>query len=96
MKLPANWHNLRRAILRRDNYACVKCGGRQWLEVDHIQARHQGGDNMPENLQTLCRECHITKTKQDHGHAVIPELEEWNRFARAKGITKRKYINAEL
>lgn len=36
------------------------------LEVDHIKAYVNGGDMWSsENLQTLCRDCHVWKTKND-------------------------------
>ncbi|MFT7880894.1 MAG: HNH endonuclease signature motif containing protein [Sulfurimonas sp.] len=63
-------------VILRDNYRCVSCGciGRSIdLIVDHIEEIKDGGDpyNM-NNLQTLCRSCHNTKTedqkrKRDNG-----------------------------
>ena len=55
------------AVLKRDNYRCVKCGASPSnnheveLEVDHIVPVAKGGGNMLENLQTLCRECNQGK-----------------------------------
>ncbi len=55
------------AVLKRDNYRCVKCGANPSnnheveLEVDHIFPVAKGGGNMLENLQTLCRECNQGK-----------------------------------
>ncbi len=49
--------------------ACEACGHRpvtpELLEVDHILPRSRGGDNSPENLQTLCANCHKIKTLLD-------------------------------
>ena len=58
----------------RAREACEACGYRpvtpELLEVDHILPRARGGDNSPENLQTLCANCHKVKTlldrKPDH------------------------------
>ena len=36
-------------------------------QVDHIEARAELGTNDPDNLQTLCRPCHIEKTRSDVG-----------------------------
>ena len=36
------------------------------LEVDHIQPWHRGGSHDLENLQTLCRGCHIEKTRREN------------------------------
>jgi protein-arginine kinase activator protein McsA len=43
---------------------CEQCGFKtdnmRELDLDHINAK--GWDNRPENLQTLCKECHKAKT----------------------------------
>ncbi len=57
----------RERILERDGHACVLCGrepdrkSRIWLEVDHIVALSDGGENDDNNLRTLCNECHRTR-----------------------------------
>ncbi len=41
------------------------------FEIDHIIARHLGGDHSVENACALCRTCHGTKTRkerQDSAH----------------------------
>lgn len=59
--------NVRRAVLRRDNYTCSRCGWthRLWnrsdprhLELHHIEAHVEGGENTTDNLITLCTVCH--------------------------------------
>ena len=64
------WVNLRELIWRRDDYKCVICGislPKLWeAEIDHIQAVALEGDYWnPTNLQTLCHDCHSTKTGED-------------------------------
>lgn len=55
------------AVLKRDNYRCVKCGASPAtdhsvvLEVDHIRALANQGGNGLDNLQTLCRKCNQGK-----------------------------------
>ena len=51
----------RRAILSR---ALCPCGAEP-VEVDHIVAVCFGGGNEPDNLQGLCRACHLKKTRND-------------------------------
>ena len=59
--------NIRWAVLKRDNYACRKCGrspGKDKtteLEIDHIIPVAKHGANDENNLQTLCRECNQGK-----------------------------------
>lgn len=54
----------RNNVLQRDNWTCKKCGIRDKLimQVDHIKPRSRGGSNAPDNLQTLCPNCHAKKT----------------------------------
>jgi len=49
---------LRNSILRRDGWRCQSCGSRLALEVHHITPRSKLGDDVEDNLITLCWECH--------------------------------------
>ncbi|MFD4723055.1 HNH endonuclease [Streptomyces sp. NPDC058423] len=53
---------LRYEILERDKKTCQDCGRIPGqgvsLQVHHILPVHQGGTNDPDNLVTLCSECH--------------------------------------
>jgi len=55
------------AVLKRDNYKCIKCGvspakdHQTELEIDHIMPVAKGGKNEIDNLQTLCRNCNQGK-----------------------------------
>lgn len=54
----------KREVLKRDNFTCRICGIRdpEIMEVDHILEKYKGGKNFPENLQTICPNCHRRKT----------------------------------
>lgn len=54
----ARWQRTRRAVIKRDGHACVRCGSDCRLEVHHIIPWHMCFDDAPENLMTLCRLCH--------------------------------------
>ena len=46
-------------VLHRDGYKCQNCGKVKCkLEVHHIIFRSNGGSDEPENLITLCNDCH--------------------------------------
>ena len=47
----------RREIWRRDAGACVNCGSRHALEIDHSLPKSQGGSGSLANLRLLCRKC---------------------------------------
>lgn len=53
-------YNVRQYVLKRDNYTC-RCCGRHGdgikLHVHHLETRQTGG-NAPDNLITLCKDCH--------------------------------------
>lgn len=67
-QLPLDWPYRRKTVLHRDDYRCVTCQRRGvQLEVDHVVPRHWGGDDKLPNLQTLCRDCHIEKTRRENG-----------------------------
>ena len=59
--------SVRGEVLRRDQYACVKCGWShelwnpadpRFLELHHIVHHADGGINTSDNLITLCNICH--------------------------------------
>jgi hypothetical protein len=45
-------------VIARDHNTCVKCRRRSRLEVHHVIPVVYGGNDLEENLITLCRECH--------------------------------------
>ena len=61
---PQNWDALRRQAYKRDDYQCQNCGvkgGRQGtaeLHAHHIVPLSSGGNNVLNNLSTLCSTCH--------------------------------------
>ncbi len=57
-------HQAREQALERDGHKCVQCGSEEYLQVDHICERTDGGSNYLENLQTLCKSCHNKKTAE--------------------------------
>ena len=61
----ARWAKARREQLRAYP-ACKMCGGRA-TDVDHI-IPHMGREEFafnPDNLQSLCHACHVSKTRSD-------------------------------
>ena len=83
--LPANWKFLRQLALERDGFACVQCGSHARLEVDHKVPIAIGGWHELSNLQTLCRHCHITKTKRENTKHETAGQREWERVMARKG-----------
>lgn len=80
------WSMTRDYILKRDNYLCQHCG-RPAQEVHHII--HLSPENIndpgitmnPNNLTSLCRECHFKEHYHDKGeghrkHEANTELDQ--------------------
>ena len=65
------WERLRKQILERDSYLCQPClrTGRPTpaAAVDHILAKAKGGTDSLENLEAICRPCHLDKTMREQG-----------------------------
>jgi 5-methylcytosine-specific restriction protein A len=63
------WRKLRKTILHRDGHLCVSCKRSDRYvpatDVDHIITKASGGTDNPDNLQSLCRKCHRTKTANE-------------------------------
>ena len=56
---------VKKQILLRDNYSCVRCGKSKAngveLHVDHIKPTSLGGKGTLENGQTICSPCNMFK-----------------------------------
>lgn len=94
---------LRRRIHRRDGHTCQSCGVSVGpsAPVDHVVPVFEGGTDDPENLRTLCDECHDTKTQAEaqrarakvsrrrpedpHPSDGLKTPGEWDRWAQAMG-----------
>ena len=75
------WQMLRLKVFEQAHYRCSLCGKAGRLECDHVIPLHQGGETyLPENLQALCRACHIAKTRQENRKPVSPGVAAWRKF----------------
>lgn len=77
------WAAVRRAVFERDGFRCRKCGKAGRLEADHIRPLTDGVDPFDmDNLQTLCRGCHVEKSREERRAAFgdVPGRDEWRAF----------------
>ena len=62
---PSPWQHLRFEVLKRDSFRCTYCGAtpdKSELQLDHINPRANGGDEVDiNNLTTACRDCNAGK-----------------------------------
>ena len=73
------WEYVRKLALDRDGWRCCLCGKSGMLEVDHIKPLKQGGAAYElENLQTLCRSCHVSKSRDES--IISPARRKWRDF----------------
>jgi 5-methylcytosine-specific restriction endonuclease McrA len=56
---PQFYQELRERVFERDGWRCQHCGSLSELQLHHIQARSQLGNDAEENLITLCVQCHM-------------------------------------
>lgn len=57
----AAWRNRRDEILARDNYRCRDCGQQTHLDIHHLKPKRNGGTDDPDNLISLCEDCHVKR-----------------------------------
>jgi hypothetical protein len=56
-----DWVKAKQFVLMRDEYICQRCGDNNNLEVHHWEPYFFSFNNHPDNLVTLCRQCHQDK-----------------------------------
>jgi 5-methylcytosine-specific restriction endonuclease McrA len=65
------WYAIRQRVLVRDAWACQACGrvcaDKREAHVDHVIPKAAGGQDVMENLRTLCIRCHSRKTAAERG-----------------------------
>ena len=97
-----NFFNVREYVLFRDNHTCQLCKRKnKILNVHHIESR-KTGSNSPDNLITLCEDCH----KKIHSKKSTNLFAKKDSFKDASQITttrwfiynalKEKYSNVNL
>ena len=75
------WARVRRAVFDRDGWRCCECGLAGRLECEHIIPMGRGGAPFAlDNLQTLCRGCHVAKTRKENRREWTPDELAWQRY----------------
>ena len=68
----SDWQQMSDAVRQRDGWTCRRCGwrafgrGRYYLHAHHVVPRSQGGPDKPDNLISLCLECHAAQPGHHH------------------------------
>lgn len=77
--------NIRALVIARDEGRCQVCGG-VGTEIDHID----GSSNELENLQLLCHDCHVEKTKS-RLRVILPMDQRYSEYAKKAAELKRRF-----
>lgn len=66
---------LRRVIRKAGRARCARCLRdvlASAIDIDHVLPLALGGEDVDDNVQTLCRGCHKLKTREDFGAQPTP------------------------
>ena len=82
------WAATRRAVFDRDGWRCRRCRKAGRLECDHVVPFERDPDQDPYDpagCQTLCRGCHIAKTRAERAERErrrppAPGVAAWGRL----------------
>lgn len=63
------YYDVRYYVFDRDSYTCQVCkkGKEKILQTHHIIFRSKGGSNRPNNLITVCTDCHTSENHKEGG-----------------------------
>jgi 5-methylcytosine-specific restriction endonuclease McrA len=68
----AEYQELHRRVLKRDDWRCQLCGAQTQLQVHHLQSRAQFGADVEDNLFTVCAACHRAIHLKEIKGSVLP------------------------
>jgi len=80
------WQRIRKKVIQRDGFTCQDCGCLVSTNMDgafptahvhHLTPRSEGGSDDPENLETLCRDCHGDEHDE---RGVAPDMDDTSAF----------------
>jgi 5-methylcytosine-specific restriction protein A len=77
------WVKTRKTILERDKHLCQSCKAKGQItkatEVHHVKPKANGGTDAPDNLVSICRDCHDQETKDAKGRngKAITGIDGW-------------------
>ena len=78
------WELMRLQCFRKAGWRCEKCGRAGRLECDHVKPVSAGGEEWEaSNLQALCRQCHVEKTRSEAvtgEPGYIADVAAWERY----------------
>ncbi|MFC9651471.1 HNH endonuclease [Streptomyces sp. NPDC056937] len=66
---------MRKAVRKAGRCACASCGLNYLasaIDIDHIIPLAKGGEDVPTNVQPLCKSCHKAKTRRDFDFKAPP------------------------
>ena len=87
---------LRREILvTRARFECERCqcrittsprprGFSRRAELHHRKPLSEGGEHSPENVEMLCRSCHIGHHRRERVKRLAPDVREWVNYMEDK------------
>lgn len=78
------WKTIRNERLRVDNYTCVVCKSKSKLQVHHITYKSLYGEDVLNDLMTVCNKCH----ERIHGIKKKKKKNKLLKVKRIKGICK--------
>lgn len=97
-----DFRNTHAYVLHRDHYTCQHCGKQEIkLRVHHLESRQTGSDS-PDNLLTLCEDCHEKlhegkiKLKQKKTRGFRPETFMSTVNKKLVELLKQKYSNVSV
>ena len=104
----AGWENLKAYAKWRDGQKCRACGksakdGAR-LEVHHIRRRADGGSDTPDNVVTLCHECHVAyhqgvrilKLKRPPTHRNEAHMNSMLKYLREEMLRNFDYLGIRI
>jgi len=74
------WKEKRKELLEEANYECEDCGSKKNLQVHHLNYDNLGEEELGEDVEVLCKDCHEDKEIEKGTDLYDDKEEEYGEY----------------
>jgi len=89
----AKWQKIRLRALDNRGHKCEKCGSLKKLHVHHLNYKGFGGNEQDNDLQILCRSCHMRVHRYKYGTKELKNSKKRKKKEISQAVIENYRVN---